>query len=101
LQEISTHPQMRENDYVVEIDHPSYGKLLTTGVPARYSHTAAPPVGIAPDLGEHTAEVLREICGMEEQEILALAAAHATTPGAGYTPPGWMAIHRNKPKARL
>jgi 2-methylfumaryl-CoA isomerase len=43
-----------------EVEHPGLGRFLTAGSPLRFG--AAPPVHgrRAPDLGEHTEEVLRE-----------------------------------------
>jgi len=97
-QEVAEHPQMRANGYVTEAEN-QYGRFRTVGVPARYSGTPAPPVGVAPDLGEHTEEVLRDICGMSDAEVQALAVAHATTPdpASGYRKPWWMTAHKWKP----
>ena len=47
-EEVKVEPQFRENGYVVEVQHPSYGTYTTVGVPAKYSHTPALAVGIAP-----------------------------------------------------
>lgn len=102
--DLAAHPQVRANGYVTEVEN-QYGKFPTAGVAARYSGTPAPPVGTAADLGEHTEEVLREVCGLDAAEVSALAAAHATTPSSdGYTKPHWMSRHRwkqGKEKARL
>uniref|UniRef100_A0A7S4VCK5 CoA transferase n=1 Tax=Alexandrium monilatum TaxID=311494 RepID=A0A7S4VCK5_9DINO len=96
-QEIATHPQMLANNYVTEVEN-QYGRFKTVGVMARYSGTPAPPVGTAPDLGEHTEEVLRDICGMSDADVKALAAAHATTPdrAKGYREPHWIKVHKWK-----
>ena len=46
---------------VVEIDHPTLGRIRTLGSPIKM--TATPPIVSrrAPLLGEHTDEVLREV----------------------------------------
>lgn len=95
--EVVDHPQVTANNYVQKVQN-KFGEFTTVGVPAKYSRTPAPPVGTSADLGEHTAEVLRDICGMGEAEIAELAATHATTPDpkSGYQPPGWMRIHKWK-----
>jgi len=94
--DVAAHPQMRANSYVTEVEN-QYGRFKTVGVPARYSDTPAPPVGTAPDLGEHTEEVLRNICGMSEKDIEALAAAHATTCNPASGEQWWMGVHKWKP----
>ena len=53
---VRNHPQIRKNKYIVDIEHPGWGKISTIGVMGQYSKTPAPPVGTAPDLGEHTDE---------------------------------------------
>jgi len=95
--EIATHPQFSANDYVTEVEN-QYGRFKTVGVAARYSGTPAPPVGVAADLGEHTEDVLRDICGMGPSDIRALAEAHATTPNRknGYKEPHWIKVHKWK-----
>jgi len=96
--EVRTNPQICANEYVVDVDS-EWGRHATCGVTARYSGTPPPAVGTAPDLGEHTEQVLRDICGMSTADIASLGAAHATTPdpASGYTPPLWMQKHRWKP----
>lgn len=102
--ETRDHPQIRANDYVVEVEHPGYGKITTTGVPARYSGTPVPKVSYAHDLGEDTESILKEVAGMNETEIKNLAATHATTPdpAEGYVAPTWIAkFPWQKPRPKL
>jgi crotonobetainyl-CoA:carnitine CoA-transferase CaiB-like acyl-CoA transferase len=64
-------PQVRARGMVVDVDHPTLGRLRTLGSPIKMS--ATPPVADrrAPLLGEHTQETLRE-AGCPESEIRAI-----------------------------
>lgn len=67
-------PQVRANDYLVELDHPVFGRYTTTGMPVG-SMTAATGVrGPSPTLGADTDEVLAEI-GLAVGEIGRLRAS--------------------------
>jgi len=64
-------PQVRARNMVVEIEHPTLGRLRTPGSPIKMSETPTVVSRRAPRLGEHTGEVLRE-AGLSEEEILSL-----------------------------
>jgi len=54
-------PQALENDYIVDYDHPSFGKIRLMGFPVQFTQT---PPGIkmpAPKLGGHSEEILTEL----------------------------------------
>ena len=55
------HEQYLHNHHAVEINDPRVGKLTTVGLLARLSDTPGEVGGPAPDLGQHTAEVLQRI----------------------------------------
>ncbi|HEX5939453.1 MAG TPA: CoA transferase [Dehalococcoidia bacterium] len=57
-EEIAKDPQARLNDYIVTIDHPTRGKLDVTGLPINFTETPVTPGATAPELGQHTEEVL-------------------------------------------
>lgn len=67
--ELRYDPQVVENGYVVEFDHPVLGRIPFPGYPVQFSEASAGPQSAAPELGEHTEEVLREIAGYSEEEI--------------------------------
>jgi crotonobetainyl-CoA:carnitine CoA-transferase CaiB-like acyl-CoA transferase len=64
-------PQIRARGMVVEIEHPTLGRVQTVGSPIKMS--ATPPLAgrPAPLLGQHTREVLREV-GYSDAEISSL-----------------------------
>ena len=64
-------PQVRARGMVVEMDHPTMGRVRTSGSPVKMSETPPLAARRAPLLGEHTRDVLRE-AGYSDAEISAL-----------------------------
>ena len=64
------------NGYLQQVDHPEWGTLPMVGSPIRLSDTPASPGQVAPELGQHTEEVLLEL-GLEWDAISALREAKA------------------------
>ena len=56
------------NGYIVQVEHPSYGSISVVGNPVRMSETPTRVGVVAPELGEHTEEVLLE-AGFSWEEI--------------------------------
>ena len=54
-------PQIRANDYLVDIEHPAFGRYTTSGMPLRFSEAGNPTLGPSPRFGEHTREMLSEL----------------------------------------
>jgi formyl-CoA transferase len=61
-------PQVLARKMVVELEHPTHGRVRTIGPPVKMSVTPPAIRRRAPMLGEHTAEVLRE-AGFNDAEI--------------------------------
>jgi formyl-CoA transferase len=56
---------------IVDVDYPTRGTYQTVGCPIKLSDSPA-AVTRPPQLGEHTADLLGEICGIAADEIRAL-----------------------------
>ena len=54
---------------VVEVDHPGCGPMKLVNTPVKYSYSEPSVRTPPPMLGEHTDEVLRDILGMNGQDI--------------------------------
>ena len=72
IDEIMNDPQVKARDMIIELEHPVAGKLKMPGTPIKLSETPGSIVEPAPLLGEHTFEILGDMLGMTEEEILAL-----------------------------
>src|SRR5438876_2683448 len=70
MKSLAEEPSLRATGTVVEVDHPKRGKYLTVGNPIKLSDSPA-DVRRSPLLGEHTEEVLREVVGLNDEEIQA------------------------------
>jgi crotonobetainyl-CoA:carnitine CoA-transferase CaiB-like acyl-CoA transferase len=64
-------PQVWANGYLVKAEHPTWGEIAMVGSPLRMSATPAVPGVVAPELGQHTEEVLLE-AGFDWDEIAEL-----------------------------
>ena len=71
LEQTLADEQTRVNGMIVEAEHPSVGTVRMLNAPIRLSETPASIRRVAPRLGEHNAEVLREN-GFDEETIARL-----------------------------
>ncbi|MPY94029.1 MAG: CoA transferase [Acidimicrobiia bacterium] len=58
--EVVADPQTAANDYIVEVEHPAWGPMQVIGLPVTMSGTPTRWGIEAPELGQHTEEVLLE-----------------------------------------
>ena len=67
-------PQVRANDYTVDLVHPEFGAHTVAGMPIDVSGTECAITDRSPMLGEHTLEALAEM-GMADDTVAALREA--------------------------
>ncbi len=67
--EAVSDPQVVENGYMANFNHPIAGPVQIVGIPVRLSETPGQLRQAAPQLGQHTEEVLLEIGGYSWDEI--------------------------------
>src|SRR5688572_5375496 len=75
LAQVFEEPQVKARGVRMELEHPAAGKLPMVASPMRFSATPPDYKRAPPVLGQHTAEVLREVLGKSEAEIEKLRAA--------------------------
>ncbi len=61
LTEMVKDPQARDNDFFAPMDHPRYGRIEIMTSPVKLSKTPDKIRMPAPEIGQHTEEVLREV----------------------------------------
>jgi crotonobetainyl-CoA:carnitine CoA-transferase CaiB-like acyl-CoA transferase len=74
--QVAVDPQVLLNQYLVEVDHPDWGRRTMVGSPIMLSDTPARWGTEVPELGQHTEEVLLEL-GYSWDQIAALQASGA------------------------
>ena len=80
LQGLLNDPHLSAIGYFERVEHPSEGPILSMRPAPRWSATPAQPSRLAPRLGEHTQEILRE-AGYDDTGIEALVASGAVRAG--------------------
>lgn len=73
IDEVLADPQIQARGMIVEQEHPRYGTLRLPNLPFRFSDCDTTIRDVAPDLGQHNADVARSL-GFEPAEIDAMLA---------------------------
>jgi crotonobetainyl-CoA:carnitine CoA-transferase CaiB-like acyl-CoA transferase len=69
FRQVFDDPQLRHRELVHTIPHPLSGTMKVVGNPLKFSETPLEYKRPPPLLGEHTAEVLRDLLGIDDAEI--------------------------------
>jgi len=67
--EMVADPQVRAREMFVELDHPQYGPVKTTGTPLKLSETPGRVRWLAPMPGEHNEEVFVALLGHSRDDL--------------------------------
>ncbi len=73
--DIFNDPHLVQREMIVTLEHPVRGAFTMPGCPIKLSDSPARP-SIAPSLGQHTDEVLRELLNLGEEELSELREQH-------------------------
>ena len=65
-------PQAAARQMVVTAEHATIGEMRLAGRPVKFPGAPQRPVSAPPTMGQHTAEVLRDLLGRSDSEIAAL-----------------------------
>ena len=71
LADVFSDPQVKARDMLLEVQHPSAGKIKQTGIPIKFSATPGSIDSPPPLLGQHSKEILLEL-GYSQDEVEAL-----------------------------
>jgi formyl-CoA transferase len=69
LDQVFNSTQVLERDMLVEVEHPTAGKVPMTGIPVKFSLTPASVRLPPPLLGEHNRQVLKTWLSMSDEAI--------------------------------
>lgn len=64
--------KVQARNMVKEVDHPTCGPIKLINTPVKYSYSTPGIRTPPPTLGQHTDEVLSEVMGLSEEEIVEL-----------------------------
>jgi crotonobetainyl-CoA:carnitine CoA-transferase CaiB-like acyl-CoA transferase len=69
------HPAFAGRGYAVEIDQPGSGRVILEGPALTGTRMGSPTCDPAPALSQHTAQICRELLGMDESAVQAMVEA--------------------------
>ena len=69
VDKVANDPQVLARDMIAEVEHEVTGTVQIPGIPIKLSETPGQIDAPAPNLGEHTSEVLIGLLGLEAEEV--------------------------------
>ena len=69
VDEVVDDPQVQQRQMVIDVEHPTEGRIKQVGIAIKLSDTPGQVRSLAPALGEHTEYILRERLGLSKPEI--------------------------------
>ncbi|KYD27532.1 CoA transferase [Geobacillus stearothermophilus] len=69
IKDIFEHPHYQARENIIEVAHPRLGKIKMPGIVPKFEKTPGAIRRTAPDLGEHTEEILQTMLGMSKEDI--------------------------------
>ena len=72
IDKVAQDPQVNHRGMIKEYNHSRLGKVRAVNTPVKLSRTPTGNDSSSPDLGEHTEHLLRDLLGMQVQEITSL-----------------------------
>jgi crotonobetainyl-CoA:carnitine CoA-transferase CaiB-like acyl-CoA transferase len=69
---LASDPQLQENPYFVDVDHPRFGNVGVRGFPVEFSKTPCSISNLVLELGQHTEEILTEELGYTWDQVTLL-----------------------------
>jgi crotonobetainyl-CoA:carnitine CoA-transferase CaiB-like acyl-CoA transferase len=75
--DLADDPHVQETGMIVTVEHPRHGTLRSPAPPLRMSETPPTVRTPPPELGEHTADVLKDVLGYSDERLAQLRDAGA------------------------
>lgn len=72
IEDIFENPQFKSRENIVEIEHPRLGSIKMPGIVPKFSETPGAIRNVGPDLSEHTDQILKDLIGLSDSEIVEL-----------------------------
>ncbi|XP_077100246.1 succinyl-CoA:glutarate CoA-transferase isoform X2 [Siphateles boraxobius] len=79
IQQVFSNPQVAHNGLILEMDHPTSGRIAVPGPAVRFSSFESRSTDPPPVIGQHTVQVLRDTLGYSDDVISQLLASRAVT----------------------